>query len=116
MAATNPKGCSYFTKLLNRAGDVTPRRKNVVNPVVEVETVEPLSRIEAAEAVKDDHDAGPSKKSKKRARSSKKSHSFSRRHRHCEGGLMEPLPESTVCVICAHSPFSIWFLNKYHIR
>ena len=94
MAATNPKGRSYFTKLLNRAGDVTPRRKNVVNPVVEVGTVEPLSRIEVAEPAKDDHDVGPSRKSKKRARSSKKSHSSSRRHRHCEGGSTESLPES----------------------
>ncbi|XP_068478590.1 uncharacterized protein [Phaseolus vulgaris] len=59
MAATNSKGRSYFTKLLNRAGDVTPRRKNVVKPVVEVGTMEPLSRIEAAEPAKDDHDVGP---------------------------------------------------------
>jgi len=94
MTATNPKGRSYFTKLLNKAGDVTPRRKNVVNPVVEVGIVEPLSRIEAVEPAKDDHDAGPSKKSKKHARSSKKSHSSSRHHRHCEGGSTEPLPES----------------------
>ena len=81
MAATNPKGRSYFTKLLNKAGDGTPRHKNVINPVVEVETVEPLSCVEATEPAKDDHVAGPSKKSKKRARSSKKSHSSSRRHR-----------------------------------
>jgi len=59
MASTNPKGRSYFTKLLNRTGDVTPRRKNVVNPVVEVEIVEPFSRIEATEPAKDDHVAGP---------------------------------------------------------
>ena len=63
MATTNPKGRSYFTKLLNRAGDITPRQKNVVNPVVEVGTVDPLSRIEVSEPAKDDHDVGPSRKS-----------------------------------------------------
>jgi len=105
MAATNPKGRSYFTKLLNKAGDVTPRRMNVINPVVEVETVEPLSRIEATEPAKDDHVAGPSKKSKKRARSSKKSHSSSRRHRHAEGGSSEPLPESIFGVSTKYAKF-----------
>ena len=72
MAAIDPKGRSYFTKLLNRTSDVTPRRKNVVNPVLEVETAEPFSRTEAPETGKDDHVAGPLKKSKKRGRSSKK--------------------------------------------
>jgi len=94
MTTTNPKAQSYFTKLLSKAGDVTPRRENVVNPVVEVETIEPLSRVEATEPVKDDHVVGPSKKSKKCDRSSKRAHSSSRRHRHVEGGSSEPLPES----------------------
>jgi len=105
MAATNLKCRSYFTKLLNKAGDVTPRRKNVINPVVEVETVEPLSRIEATEPAKDDHVAGPSKKSKKHARSSKKSHSSSRRHRHAEGCSSEPLPESIFGVSTKYAKF-----------
>jgi len=94
MAAIDPKGRSYFTKLLNRTGDVTPRRKNVINPVLELEAAEPFSRTEVPETVKDDHVTGPSKKSKKRGRSSKKSHSSSRRHRHCEDVSTEPLPES----------------------
>ena len=56
MASTNPKARSYFSKLLNKVGDVTPRRENVVNPVVEevvepvvnVEVVEPTSNVDAA--------------------------------------------------------------------
>jgi len=94
MAATNSKARSYFSKLLSKTGDVTPRRENVVNPLVEVETIEPLSRVEATEPVNDDHAVGPSKKSKKRDRSSKRFHSSSRRHRHAEGGSSEPLSES----------------------
>jgi len=94
MASTNPKAQSYFTRLFNKAGDVTPRRENVVNPVVEVETIEPISRVEAAEPTNDAHVVGPSKKSKKRDRSSKRSHSSSQRHRHAEGGSIEPLPET----------------------
>jgi len=94
MVSTNPKARSYFIRLLNKAGDVTPRRENVVNPVVEVETVEPVSRVEAAKPTKYAHLASPSKKSKKRDRSSKRSHSSSRRHHHAEGGSNEPLPEA----------------------
>ena len=96
MEATNPKARSYFTKLLSKAGDVTPRRENVINLVVEVETV------------KDDHVAGPSKKSKKRDRSGKRSHSFSRCHRDAEGGSSEPFPESIfgvstkICQVCSN--------------
>ena len=56
MASINPKARSYFSKLLNKVGDVTPRRENVVNPVVEevvepvvnVEVVEPTSNVDAA--------------------------------------------------------------------
>ena len=94
MANTNPKARSYFTKLLNKVGDVTPRHENVVNPVVEMEIVERVSRVEVVESTNDAHVVGPSKKSKKRDRSSKRSHSSSRRHCHVEGGSTEPLSET----------------------
>ena len=94
MASTNPKARSYFSKLLNKVGDVTPRRENVVNPVVEVEVVEPVARVEAIEPTNNADVVGPSKKSKKRDRSSKRSHSSSRRHRHVENVSTEPLSET----------------------
>jgi len=77
MAATNPKARSYFTKLLSKAGDVTPRHELVVDPVLEVEVVEPMN---------EDRVVGPLKKNKKRDRGCKRSHSSSRHHRHAEGG------------------------------
>jgi len=84
MESTNLKARSYFSKLLNKVGDVTPRRENVVNPVVEVETVEPVANVDVVEPTSNVDVVGPSKKSKKRDRSSKRSHSSSRRHRHGE--------------------------------
>jgi len=116
MAATNPKARSYFTKLLSKAGDVTPRRENVINPVVEVETVELVSRVETTEPVKDDHVVGPSKKSKKRDRSGKRSHFSSRCHRHAKGGSSEPLPESIFGLLQnMPSLFKFLFLNHLTI-
>jgi len=71
MAATNPKARSYFSKLLSKAGDATPRHEPVVDHALEVEVVEPISRVEAIEPLIDDHVAGPSKKNKKRDRGCK---------------------------------------------
>ena len=94
MASTNPKARSYFSKLLNKVGDVTPRRENVVNPMVEVEVVDPVAHVEVIEATRNVDVVGPSKKSKKRDRNSKRSHSSSRRHRHVENVSSEPLSET----------------------
>jgi len=46
MAATNPKVRSYFSKLLSKAGDATPRHEPIVDDALEVEVVEPISRVE----------------------------------------------------------------------
>jgi len=92
MAATNLRARSYFSKLLNKAGDVTPRPEPIADHAEGVEMVEPISRVEAIEPINDDHIAGPSKKNKKRARSGKRSHSSSRRHRHAEGVSTQFLP------------------------
>jgi len=92
MAATNPRAQSYFSKLISKTGHVTPRPEPVVEHAVEVEVVEPISRVEAIEPLNDDRTAGPSKKNKKRDRSGKRSHSSSRRHRHVEGVSTQLLP------------------------
>ncbi|XP_068500122.1 uncharacterized protein [Phaseolus vulgaris] len=105
MASTNPKARSYFSKLLNKVGDVTPRRENVVNPVVEVETVEPVANVDVVEPTSNVDVAGPSKKSKKRDRSSKRSHSSSRRHRHSENVSSEPLPETIFSATTKYAKF-----------
>ena len=97
MASTNPKARSYFSKLLNKVGDVTPRRENVVNPVVETEEAERVAPVEMVEVAHHVDVAGPSKKSKKRDRSSKRSHSSSRRHRRVENVSSEPLSETIFC-------------------
>jgi len=85
MVATNPRARSYFSKLLNKAGDVTPYPEPIADHAEGVEMVEPISQVEAIELVNDDHIVGPLKKNKKIARSGKRSHSSSQRHRHAEG-------------------------------
>ena len=104
MASTNPKARSYFSKLLNKVGDVTPRRENVVNPVVE-EVVEPIVNVEAVDPVSHVEAAGPSKKSKKRDRNSKRSHSSSRRHRQSEHVSSEPLSEMIFSATTKYAKF-----------
>ena len=42
MAATNPRARTYFSKLLNKAGDVNPRPESIVDHAEGVEMVEPI--------------------------------------------------------------------------
>ena len=65
IASTNPKARSYFSKLLNKVGDVTPRCENVVNPIVEMEGAERVAPVEVVEVTHNVDVVGPSKKSKK---------------------------------------------------
>ena len=55
MAATNPRARSYFSKLMSKTGDATPRPEPVVEHAEEVEVVEPISWVEAIEPLNDDH-------------------------------------------------------------
>ena len=66
MATTNPKAQSYFSKIVNKAGGLTPRPEPEINHAVEMEIVEPISRVEAIELENDEHVVGPSQKNKKR--------------------------------------------------
>ena len=111
MASTNPKARSYFSKLLNKVGDVTPRRENVVNPVVEVEVVEPVAHVEVGEVTRNVDAAGPSKKSNKRDRNNKRSHSSSRRHRHVENVSSEPLSET---IFSASTKYAKFVQTSFH--
>ena len=105
MGSTNPKARSYFSKLLNKVGDVTPRRENVVNPVVEMEEAGRIAPIEVVEVAHNVEVVGPSKKSKKRDRSNKRSHSSSRRHRRVENVSSKPLPETIFCASTKYVKF-----------
>ena len=75
-----------------------------MNPVVE-EVVEPVVNVEVVEPTSDVDAAGPSKKSKKRDRSSKRSHSSSRRHRHGENVSSEPLSETIFSATTKYAKF-----------
>jgi len=112
MAASNPKARSYYSKLLSKAGDTTPRHEPVVDHALEVEVVEPISRVEAIEPLNDDHTAGPSKKNKKRDRGCKRSNSSSRRHRHAEGGSSQSLPKSIFPATTKFSKFIQTSVNE----
>jgi len=51
---------------MSKRCDLTPRPEPVVDHAVEIEVIEPISRVEAIEPLNDDHIAGTSKKNKKR--------------------------------------------------
>jgi len=90
MAATNPKGHAYFSKLFNQFGGSTPRPEREIQQV-EVEIVEPTSRIEVEDAV--NVEAGPSKKTRKRDKGNRRSHS-SKKHYHGLGSSSQSLLET----------------------
>ena len=71
-----------------------------VNHEVEVEVVEPISWVEAViEPDNNENVVGPSKKNRKRDRSTRRSHSSSKCHRHAIGSSSQPLPDSIFAAI-----------------
>ena len=89
MAAMKPKDRAYFSKLFNQAGSSTPRLENEA-PGTENEVVEPIPHLEGEVAA--DAGIGPSKKSRKRDKSNRRSHS-SKKHRHGSGSSSQSLFE-----------------------
>ena len=95
MTTTNPKARSYFSKIVSKNGGLTPRPEKEVNHEVEVEVLESISRVEAVvEPDNNENIVGPSKKNRKRDRSTRRSHSSSRCHRHAIESSSQPLPDS----------------------
>jgi len=90
---------------MSKTGDLTPHPEPVVDHAVEIEDVEPISRVEAVEPLNDDHIAGPSKKNKKIDQSCRISHSYSRRHYHVQGSSSQPLPYSIFAATTRFSKF-----------
>ena len=108
MTTTNPKGYSYFSKIVSKARGLTLRPEREINHEVEVEVVESISWVEAlAEPDNIENvNVGPSKSSKKRDRSVRRSHSSSRCHRHAIGCSSRPLPNT---IFVASTRFSDFF-------
>jgi len=82
MAFTHPKGRAYFQKLLDKPIGSTPQ------PRREAKNVEPISWVDY---VLEDAHVEPQKKSKKKDRVSRRSHSSPRCHRHGAGSSSLPL-------------------------
>jgi len=109
MATTNPKRQAYFSKIFSKAVDSTPQPEREVQHEIEVKVVKPISRVEAAIEMgnTENADIGPSKKSKKRDKSSRRSHSSSRRHCHVVDISSRVLPDNFCClytffIICSN--------------
>jgi len=96
MTAANLRGRAYFSKLLSRTGGSTLQPEREAQPEREVELIEPISRVEVVIEIDDAANVvvEPSKKSRKRDRSSRRSHSSPRRHRHVSRSSSQPLPET----------------------
>ena len=90
MTAMKSKDRAYFSKLFNQDGGSTPRPEKEI-PQTENEVVEPASRLEVEIAA--DAEIGPSKKSRKRDKSNRRSHS-SKKHRHGSGSSSQSLFET----------------------
>jgi len=85
MAFVHPKGKAYFQKLMNRLSGSTPE------PRAKVEVVTPITRVNPIPATTH---LEPQKKSRKRDKSGRHSHSSPRRHRHGADDSSQPLSES----------------------
>jgi len=80
---------------VSKVGGLTPRPENEANHEVEVEVIEPISRVEdVVESDNNEYVVKPSKKNRKRDRSTRRSHSSFKRHRHTIGSSSQPLPDS----------------------